>query len=70
MDRFEIENAINSIDGYLMPPILGRIGDSPEDKFNQAKKEVIEYHQKKIKNIETITFEYFETKKNNSSNRK
>jgi len=60
MDRYELENAKNIVDGYYRPPSPSdHVKMTVEEKFENAKKIALEHITKRMKGVEGLTLEQF-----------
>jgi len=72
MNRYQLKNSVEKVDGYFYPTPHQRSGGSGglEAAFNTAKSETLVHLQAQIKNIRTLTFQQFATEKKITPQRK
>lgn len=72
MNRYQLKNSVEKVDGYFFPTPHQRLGGSGglEAAFNTAKSETMVHLQAQIENIRTLTFQQFATEKKITPHRK
>jgi len=65
MNRYQLRNSVEKVDGYFFPTPYQRLGGSGglEAAFNTAKSETLVHLQAQIENIRKLTFQQFATEK-------
>lgn len=61
MNRYQLQNAIEKVDGYFLPS-PSKPGGNPAE-FERAKTECLYHLQTQINNIQALSFEQFATHK-------